>query len=163
MCMKNVNATMFMCSDTKSVNGQIVSFGRVFDCVLPGYEGGEYYMDGMNVVIAMSVVFGDADTDDCVILNREYEYMVVLSHPESGTGLELYRFSLNIQQSDLTAWGKSFYELMKVIQLPRIYLPKGLGNYALKLLVRPAGVGDGAGWTTQTVHSLVVGCINRAR
>ena len=114
----------------------------------------------MNVVIDASIIFGDSDGEDCIKLNQEYEYMVRLTHVESGLGIPLYTFKLAIPKDELRTWCKNFYELKRVIKLPRIYLPKGLGNYALKLLVRPVELGSDAGWTTQTIHSLVIGDAN---
>ncbi len=160
MCMKNMNATMLMCLSVKNQNGGIDSFEHIFDSIIPGREENQYFIDGMNVVIDASIIFGDSDGEDCIKLNQEYEYMVRLTHVESGLGIPLYTFKLAIPKDELRTWCKNFYELKRVIKLPRIYLPKGLGNYALKLLVRPVELGSDAGWTTQTIHSLVIGDAN---
>lgn len=156
MCMKNVNATMFMCSSIKTINGKVDSFEGIFDSVIPTREENQYFLDGLNIVIVTSIIFSSVDSTDCMMLDKEYEFMVRLTHVESGLGIPLHTFTLKLKQEDLRTWCKNFYELKRAIKFPRIAIPKGLGNYALKLLIRPAGIEE-EGWTTQAIHGLVIG------
>ena len=44
MCMKNVNATMFMCSKISMNEGAVDSFNGIFDSIIPLKEENGYYV-----------------------------------------------------------------------------------------------------------------------
>lgn len=159
MCMKNVNATMFMCSSFDTTNNNVESLNGLFDSVVPLKDVDSYYLESFNIVLNGTIIFDQRyeDSDDYFKLNQPYEFMIRLTHVDSGLGVPLFEFEVNLSQKDLRTWCKSFYEFKKILRIPRICIPKGLGNYALKLLVRPKSTENNIGWNTQTIHSLLVG------
>lgn len=155
MCMKNMNATMFISSAISTDGNRATSLIGLYDSVVPIKTQEEYYIDNLNIALNSSIIFDDKfNDDDCIILNCEYECMVRLTHVESGLGVSLNEFELKITENDVRKWCKKFYEFKRFIILPRINLPKGLGSYAVKLLIRKKGDDS---WRTQTIHSLIVG------
>jgi len=161
MCMKNVNATMFMCSNIGINEGTVDSFNGIFDSIIPVREENGYYIENMNIVLNSTIIFDSRfdETENCFKLGEKYEFSIRLTHVESGLGISLYNFDLCLVEDDLKTWCKSFYEYKRILKIPRLFIPKGLGNYALKLLIRPKTEDNKAGWHTQTIHSLIVGDI----
>ena len=159
MCMKNVNATLLMCSSVATDSTASVSFNGIFDCVIPTRDVDVYYIDNMSIILNCSTIFDESfiGRDDCLQLDTEYEFMIRLTHVESGYGAPLFSFTHTIQKEQLHTWCKDFYEFKRIVNLPRIRLDRGLGNYALKLRIRPKSVDNTAGWKTQTLHRLTVG------
>lgn len=158
MCMKNVNATMLFCSEIKNNEGNINSLIGIYDATVPIRENNSYYLDNFNIALNCCIIFDESfvDRKDCIQLNEEYEFMVRLTHIASGVGIYLYNFDLLVKQDDLTTWCKDFYEFKRFLKFPRITLPKGLGNYAVKLLVRKKSEEENV-WSNQVIHSLVIG------
>ena len=161
MCMKNVNATMFMCSNIGINEGTVDSFNGIFDSIIPTKEENIYYIENMNIVLNSTIIFDSRfeEAENCFELEKKYELSIRLTHVESGLGISLYNFELCLTEDDLKTWCKSFYEYKRILKIPRLCIPKGLGNYALKLLIRAKTDDDKAGWHTQTIHSLTVGDI----
>lgn len=159
MCMKNVNATMLMCSATELANPSNISFFGVFDSVIPSKEDNVFYIDDLNIILNSIILFDERfeSQDDYFKLDTPYEFMVRLTHIQSGRGIALCTFELTIQQDQLKTWCKAFHEFKRVIRVHHLPLPKGLGDYALKLLIRPKTDEPDAPWNTQTIHSLLVG------
>lgn len=159
MCMKNVNATMFMCSNIGMTEGTVDSFNGIFDTIIPIKEENGYYIENMNIVLNSTIIFDSRfeEVDNCFRLGEKYEFSVRLTHVESGLGISLYNFDLCLEESDLKTWCKSFYEFKRILKISKLTIPKGLGNYALKLLIRPKSDDDSAGWNIQTIHSLIIG------
>lgn len=159
MCMKNVNATMFMCSNIGMNEGTVDSFNGIFDSIIPVKEENGYYIENMNIVLNSTIIFDSRfeETENYFKLGEKYEFSIRLTHVESGLGISLYNFDLCLEEENLKTWCKSFYEYKRILKISRLYIPKGLGNYALKLLIRPKTEDDKAGWNTQTIHSLTVG------
>lgn len=159
MCMKNVNATMFMCSGININDGVVDSFNGIFDSIIPVKEEDGYYIENVNIVLNSTILFDSRfnELENCFEIGKKYEFMIRLTHVESGLGISLLNFDLCLEKEQLKTWCKDFYELKRVLRTSRIYIPKGLGNYALKLLIRAKTEDDSAGWNTQTIHSLTVG------
>lgn len=82
--------------------------------------------------------------------------MIRLTHVESGLGISLYKSDLLIKQEDLRTWCKDFYEFKRFLKFGKIELPKGLGNYAVKFLIKEKKKEE-IPWNNQTIHSLVIG------
>lgn len=158
MCMKNVNATISFCSSIETQDNAVNSLIGIYDSVVPIREDSIYYLDNFNVVLNCCIIFSDnfSDKDDCIQLGKNYEFMLRLTHVESGLGISLYKSDLIIEQEDLRTWCKNFYEFKRFLKFPKIEIPKGLGNYAVKLLIRKKETEESP-WTNQTIHSLVIG------
>lgn len=159
MCMKNVNATMFMCSGINMNEGVVDSFNGIFDSIIPIKEENKYFLEDINIILNSTIIFDSRfdDVDNCFKIGETYEFMIRLTHVESGLGVSLLNFDLCLEREQLKTWCKDFYELKRILRISRIYIPKGLGNYALKLLIRPKTEEEDAGWNTQTIHCLTVG------
>lgn len=159
MCMKNVNATILMCSSVELSDPANISFLGVFDSVIPSKEDNTFYIDNLNVILNSTIIFDERfeAQEDYFRFGTPYEFMVRLTHVQSGEGVPLRTFELTVEEEQLKTWCKSFYEFKRVIRLQHLALPKGLGDYALKLLIRPKSDDPDAGWNTQTLHSLLVG------
>lgn len=159
MCMKNVNATMLMCSTAEVNNPSNISFLGVFDSIIPVKEGEKFYLDNLNIILSSTIIFDSRfeTQDDYFRLNHPYEVMVRLTHVSTGEGIPLCTFDLTVEDKQLKTWCKNFYEFNRVIKIHHLPLPKGLGDYALKLLIRPKSNDPDAGWNTQTIHRLLVG------
>ncbi len=159
MCMKNVNATMLMCSSVELNNPSNISFLGVFDSVIPNKEDNTFYLDNLNVVLNSTIIFDDRfeNQSDYFRLGQSYEFMIRLTHVQSGQGVPLNTFEFSVDSKQLRTWCKQFYEFKRVVRIHHFPLPKGLGDYALKLLIRPKTSDPTAGWTTQTIHSLSIG------
>ncbi len=82
--------------------------------------------------------------------------MIWLTHVESGLGISLYKSDLRINKEDLRTWCKDFYEFKRFLKFSRLEIPKGLGNYAVKFLIRKKTEEDIA-WNNQVIHSLIIG------
>lgn len=158
MCMKNVNATILFCSSIENNSWNINSLIGIYDSIVPVRENNTYYLDNFNVVLNCCVIFDENFTnrDDCLKLDTEYEFMIWLAHVESGMGIPLYKSDLCIKQENLKTWCKDFYEFKRFLKFSRLEIPKGLGNYAVKLLMREKSETD-IPWNNQVIHSLVIG------
>lgn len=158
MCMKNVNATISFCSSIETQDNAVNSLIGIYDSVVPIREEGIYYLDNFNIVLNCCIIFSDnfSDKDDCIQLGKKYEFLIRLTHVESGLGISLYKSDLIIENEDLRTWCKNFYEFKRFLKFPKIEIPKGLGNYAVKLLIRKKDTEESP-WTNQTIHSLVIG------
>lgn len=157
--MANVNATALLCENVGTIDGKVVSLNGLFDSFVPVEENGKYYIENMCVVLNSSIIFDDKFENDInsIQLSQEYEWRIRLTHIESGLGVTLDSFNLTIENEDLRTWCKNFCELKRIIRIPHLHLPKGLGNYAIKLLIGSKDENDELRWTTQTIHSLIVG------
>lgn len=159
MCMKNVNASIMFCSEMEANNDEIKSLIGIYDGVVPARENNSYYLDNFNVILNCSIIFEEQNRGrrDCLQLGEIYEYMVWLAHVESGLGIPLYRFELQINQENLRTWCKDFYEFKRFLNFQRIDIPKGLGNYAVKLLIRKKDDSNETPWNSQVIQSLIIG------
>ena len=159
MCMRNVNATMLMCSSVGLNNPSNISFSGVFDSIIPIKEEEVFYLENLNIVLSSTIIFDERfeGQSDYFKLNQLYEFMIRLTHVPSGDGIALCTFELAVDKKQLKTWCKNFYEFNRVIKIHQLPLPKGLGDYALKLLIRPKSDNQEAAWNTQTLHKLLVG------
>ena len=159
MCLKNVNATMLMFSAAELSNPANVSFSGMFDSVIPTKEDNSFYLEDLNIVLNSTIIFDNrfASQADCLQMNQPYEFAIRLTHVVSGKGVTLSKFDLTVKQENLKTWCKPFYELKRIVKIHHLPLPLGLGDYALKLMIRPKTDDPDAGWNTQTIHSLLVG------
>lgn len=160
MCIRNVNATVFLCSDISTSNGKVESLIGMYDRIVPNKtDSNDYYIDNFNVALNCSIIFDSKfnESDNCFQLNTEYECMIRLVHVDSGLGTSLLEFPLVVENSALRTWCKDFYEFKRFLQVKKVTLPKGLGNYAIKILFKKK---DAPTWTTQTIHSLIIGDSN---
>lgn len=158
MCMKNVNATILLCSNIENNDSNVNSLVGIYDSVVPIREDNIYYLDNFNLVLNCCIIFDEnfIEKEDCIHLDTEYEFMIWLAHVESGLGISLYKFDLCIKQENLRTWCKNFYEFKRFLKFQRLEIPKGLGNYAVKLLIRKK-VEEEIPWNNQVIHSLVIG------
>ena len=158
MCMTNLNATMLFCSMIENNEDNVIFLNGIYDSIVPIRENNMYYLDKFNIVLNCCIIFDEKYKvqDNCIQLDKEYEFMIRLAHVESGLGITLYKSELYIEQNDLRTWCKNFYEFKRFIKFPKIEIPKGLGNYAVKLLIREKTESD-TPWNNQTIHSLVIG------
>lgn len=158
MCMKNINSTMLFCSDIENNEGNINSLIGVYDTTVPIRENNTYYLDNLNIVLNCCIIFDEkfVEKKDCFQLDEEYEFVIRLTHIASGVGIPLYKFDLIVKQENLTTWCKDFYEFKRFLKFSRIEIPKGLGSYAVKLLVRKKNEEEIV-WNNQVIHSLVIG------
>ena len=159
MCLRNVNATMLMFSAAELDNPANISFLGMYDSVIPVSENNSFYLENLNIALSASIIFDDrfATQSDYFHLEQTYEFVVRLTHVVSKRGITLSKFELTVKQDDLKTWCKSFYELKRFIKVHHLLLPLGMGDYALKLMIRPKTDDPDAGWNTQTIHSLSVG------
>lgn len=158
MCMKNINATILFCSKIETQDDCVNSLIGIYDSVVPIRDDNTYILNNFNVLVNCCIIFDNnfTDKDDCIQLDTDYEFMIRLTHAESGLGISLYKSDLCIKQENLKTWCKDFYEFKRFLCIPKIVIPKGLGNYAVKFLIRKKGEGD-IPWNSQTIHSLVIG------
>lgn len=165
MCMKNVNATMFMCSSVVVGDNNSLAISGLYDNVVPKKEeDGRLFIDNFNIVLNASIIFGShADlSDDYFKLDEEYEFLIRLTHADSSKGATLDEFVLKLNKSQLRTWCKDFYEFTRIVKIQKLYIPRGMGKYALKLYVRPKTDTENAPWRTQTIHALIVGGVQSA-
>lgn len=158
MCIKNVNSTILFCSDIENNDGNVNSLIGVYDSVVPIRENNSYYLDNFNIVLNCCIIFDEKfkGQDDCIQLGVEYEFMIWLAHVESGLGIPLYKSNLLVEKDNLRTWCKNFYEFKRFLKFSKLELPKGLGNYAVKLLIRKKSDAESP-WNNQTIHSLIIG------
>lgn len=156
MCMKNVNATLMFCSSIENNENNTISLIGIYDSIVPIRENGIYYLDNFNIALNCCILFDEKfrDKKDCIILDESYELMIWLTHVESGLGIPLYKIDLHVIQENLKTWCKNFYELKRFIHFNKFEIPKGLGNYAVKILIKNK---TEESWNTQVIHSLVIG------
>ncbi len=158
MCMKNVNSTILFCSNIDTIEENVNSLIGIYDSVVPVRENNSYYLDNFNLTLNCCIIFDDSfdNNPDCLHLDEKYEFMIWLAHIQSGLGIPLHKFDLIIEKENLRTWCKDFYEFKRFLKIPKIEIPKGLGNYAIKLFIRKKG-NDETPWNTQTIHSLIIG------
>lgn len=156
--MKNVNATMIFCSNIEHDDRNITSLIGIYDSVVPIREDNVFYLSNFNIALNCCIIFDDnfKDKPDCLQLNTDYEFMIWLTHVESGLGISLYKSDLCINREDLRTWCKDFYEFKRFLSFQKFAIPKGLGNYAVKFLIRRK-TGDDIPWNNQVIHSLIIG------
>lgn len=155
MCMKNVNATMFMCSEIRTDENQINSLIGIYDGVTLFKNDGEYRINKLNIALNCSIIFDKQfeNSENCVQLGTAYEFMILLTHVESGQSVTLHKFTMVIDNENLKLGGKNFFEFKRFLMCPPIELPQGTGEYALKLLIKKSNEDI---WNTQTIQSLTV-------
>ena len=164
MCMNNMNASIFLTTGLKVLERNVHSLGAIFNGVIPKEDDNGYYLPEFSIMLNISVMF-DLDEDSKTIieegfdfkLNKKYELMIRLSHVDSGLGVSLDKFDLEISSDKLKTWSKGFYEFRRFIKVPHLTIPKGLGNYTIKLLIREKDDNNEGIWKTQAISSLVVG------
>lgn len=154
MCMKNLNAIITTCTDVNNYDNGTQNLIGIFDSISPIKRDGSYCIENLYVVVNFTIIYSHDETKDEFKLNHNYDFMVRLTHVESGCAIDLSKFDLNLHESQLTTWCKDFYEFKHTIKIPYIYLPKGIGNYALKLLVKEE---QSPTWTVQSIAKIVVG------
>ncbi len=150
---------MFMCSSLGIRDNEVVSFDGIFDSVIPIKEDNRYFVENLNIILNATIIFDEryGSSNDYFKLHQNYEFMIWMTHVDSARGVSLLNFEKKVERSDLRTWCKDFYEFKKILRIPRICIPKGLGKYAIKLLIRPVTEANTTGWHTQTIHSLMVG------
>ena len=154
MCMRNVNATVFMCSEIQTVNDKVSSLVGMYDKIaIQQTDDENFYIDNFNIAFNCSIIFDETlvNEPDCLQLGQPYECMIRLTHVDSGLGTSLLSFPIEVTKSQLNTWCKPFYEIKQFAHYLRIYLPKGTGNYAIKVLIKEK---NAKRWITQTIHSL---------
>ena len=157
MCMKNVNATIFTCVETQGYTKGVQSLIGLYDSIIPKrQEEDKFYLENLNVVLDFNIIFSKDESKNEFVLGKSYDFKVRLTHVDSGCGVDLHKFTLSLNEDDLTKWCRDFYESTHTIQVPYIFLPKGLGRYALKLLVKEKDDAD-RDWTVQTIKKLIIG------
>ena len=164
MCMKNVNAMFLLTTGVETLENGIRSVGAIFNGIVPKAEEGAYYLPDFSVVLNCAIIYNMNSASKEIIgedydfkLDKKYEFMIRLTHIESGAGIALDTFDLELTKKDLKTWCKAFYEFKRFVKVPHLVVPKGLGNYAVKLLIREKTDDREAPWVTQTLSSLVVG------
>lgn len=158
MCMMNLNATLLFCSSIETNDEDLNSLIGIYDSIIPVRDNDFYYLDNLNVVLNGCVIFDEKfnQRDDCIQLEKEYEIMVWFTHVESGLGIQIYKSDLCIHPEDLRTWCKDFYEFKRFLRFRRFEIPKGLGNYAMKIFIRDKSK-QNSPWNHQSIHSLVIG------
>lgn len=158
MCVKNVNATILFCSEIQQNDDNVNSLIGVYDSVVPIRENNSYYLDNFNMVLNCCIMFDETfeNRTDCIQLDTEYEFMVWMAHVESGLGIPLYKSDLLIERQNLRTWCKNFYEFKRFLKFEKLEIPKGLGNYAIKLFIRKKEENE-TPWNNQIIHSLIIG------
>lgn len=158
MCMRNVNATISVCSEIDTKDGNVNSLIGIYDSVVPVREDNSYYLDNFNLSLNCCIMFDEKYRNqvDCIQLDTPYEFLIRLTHVESGLGIPLYSFELTVEQENLRTWCKNFYEFKRFLKFSKFSIPKGLGNYAIKLFIRKKESVD-TPWNNQVIHSLVIG------
>lgn len=164
MCMKNVNATFLLTTNAETLENGLKSIGVIFDGIVPELEGNVYYLPDFNIFLNCSVIFNIKQGTKEIIdapydfkLNTKYEFMIRFTHIASGIGITLDQFDVELTKRDLKTWCKAFHEIKKFVRVPHLFVPKGLGNYAIKLLIREKTEDAQAPWVTQAISGLVVG------
>ena len=116
MCMKNVNATMFMCSKIGMNEGIVGSFNGIFDSIIPLKEESGYYIEDINIILNSTIIFDSRfdESENCFKLGEKYEFMIRLTHVESGLGISLFNFDLCLEKEDLKTWCKAFLDLKRI-------------------------------------------------
>ncbi len=155
--MKNVNANFFTCVGFQQYADGVPSFIGIYDSIVPKVQGDKYYIENFNVVLELSLIFSNDPEKDELKLDKEYEFKIWLSHVDSGYGITISDFPLCLTSDNLTKWCKNFYEATHRVHIPSIFLPKGMGNYALKLFIREKQEGKELPWIVQTIKKIVVG------
>ena len=52
---------------------------------------------------------------------------------------------------------KHIYEYKRIVRIPQLYLPKGMGNYVVKLLIQKKADELDIFWNSQVEQTLVIG------
>lgn len=158
MCMTNLNATILLSSTIETNEEEVNSLIGIYDSVVPIRENNSYYLNNFNIALNCCIIFDEKyiGQDNCIQLETAYEFIIRLTHVESGLGITLYKSDLYIKQEDLKTWCKNFYELKRFLKFPKIEIPKGLGSYAVKFLIRRK-IEPEVPWNSQSIHSLVIG------
>ena len=110
-------------------------------------------MSFLNLFVNSVVIFNNDALKDEMKMDTDYEFLVRLTHVSTGESVDLGKLNLNLHKSQLTTWCKDFYEFKYIIKIPYVFLPNGVGSYALKLLVREETAPK---WTVQTISKIVV-------
>lgn len=155
--MENVNATIFFCSKIEIKENQ-TSLINLYDRIVPVRDGNKYYLENFNLFLNCSIKFEERfeEREDCIQLNKEYEFFIFLKHLDSGLGITLTRFDLKIDEEDLATWYKEIYEYKRMVRIPQLYLPKGMGNYVVKLLIQKKADELDIFWNSQVEQTLVI-------
>ena len=156
MCMKNMNASIFTCVDTQAYTNGVQSFIGIYDTIVPKKQGDKFGIENFNVIVELNIIFSKIASKNEFLLDKDYDFKVRLTHIDTSLGTDIHEFSLRLTSKDLTTWCKDFYEATHTIRVPYLYLPKGMGNYALKLLVKEKDSTEDV-WTVQTIKKLIVG------
>lgn len=153
MCMKNLNTVITTCVDVNKFENGTQNLMGIFDTIEAVVTDDIVSLENLCVVINSVVIFNDDDLKDELKLNKDYEFLVRLTHISSADSIDLGKFDLTLQESQLTKWCKKFYEFKHIIKIPSIVLPNGAGNYAIKLLVREEGAPK---WTVQSLAKILI-------
>lgn len=166
MCMQNVNATLVLASEVDLHDNGVYSIQNVFDGIVPKRQNNECFLEDFVVMLNCCVLLNIGreddqvkllDNDNGLRLGKTYEFMIRMTHVGSGKGVSLRRFEVTIEKEDVNIWCKGVYEFKRVVRIARLDLPKGLGNYAIKLLIREKTANEDEPWVTQSMCGLVVG------
>lgn len=153
MCMKNLNSVITVCAEINNFENGTQNLIGLFDTIVANKENGSCSLENLCVVINSVVIFNNDDLKDEMKLDTDYEFLVRLTYVSTGESVDLGKFNLNLHKSQLTTWCKDFYEFKYTIKIPYVFLPNGVGSYALKLLVREENAPK---WTVQSISKIVV-------
>ena len=164
MSIKNVNATFLLITNVKALENGCLSLDGIFNKVIPQTDSSGYYLSGFYILLNCVIMYDISGkinkntTDNMMLeLGKDYEFLIRLTHIDSSKGATLDLFSLKLTKQDLRTQRKAFYEFKRFIRVPHLPIPKGLGNYAVKLLIREKTGDQSAAWITQTLTELVIG------
>lgn len=159
MCMRNVNATMLICSSVDVLENKSISLNSLYNSVVPIKESDKYYVDNMNIVLNCSVLFDDRliGEPNCMDTNKTYQFMIRLTHVATGKGIALTTFNFDTSEDKIKTLCRKFIEITRILKVSKLELPMGLGDYALKLLIREKTEDENAAWSVQTIHHLLIG------
>lgn len=160
--MKNMNSTIILSvfiNEIKRDGNKIVSLEGVFDQISPNKINGKYYIKNMALFLTTSIVLDDncKNKDDLIDRNKIYECAIKMTHQATQKAIIIDEFELKINENDITKSDKDIYEFGRITKLSDFYLPEGLGDYSLKLLIREKTDDKKAPWNVQVVHTITIG------
>jgi len=167
MCIRNLSISLLFCTDIRrGSDDRILSFAGIFDDIEPFVdENGEYYIGSFNIVADINAIF-DYRFEDSVRRNVPYVVRLRLTKideeskkPDVVKSTDVGSFKLFFNCENIKEFPCSdVSKIRETIEVGKLSLPHGLGEYAFKALIcKENDIGEdgelkpNVSWTTQTV------------
>lgn len=151
MCMRNININTLVFSMLNDDMSSVCPF----DFIVAEETPKGLLIRDFNVLVLVSAIVSEKETDAyrCVLKNNVYDVRVRITHVGTNCGVDLDSYTLVFDDNSIHDVRKLVFESKRVIHVSDFLLPKGSGEYIIKVFIKHK---DDDEWFTQSIYRFLV-------